>query len=162
MWLFGKRDPIRRQNWSTVCFDDGCHTNINDGKIEHHVEYRLCLITGERDVRTDTAQSRRIQEVAAKHNSLIKARHYWIERGELLISNNAVVYNDDWTCVKPATDTSLGKWVYKPLTTVEQHLRNLERCAEFRELVAEHQMVADAYGEFETAVKLHSGLDKDK
>lgn len=167
MWLFGKRDPIRKQNWSTICFDPGCSTSSNGVEIDHyveyhHVEYRLCRITGERDVLTNTAQSQSIKEMAARHPSLVKAKHLWVERGELLVSKDAIVYDDDWECVVKPTDNSMGKWEYKPLTTVEQHLRNLERCAEFCELIAEHQLVADAYGEFETAVKLHSGLDKTK
>jgi len=162
MWPFGNRNHFKKQNWSTVCFDPGCSSidDIDGVEVYHHVEYRLCLITGERDVRTNTAHPSHIQEMAARHKSLVNAKHLWIERGELLVSICATVYNDDWECVRKATDTDLGKWVYKPLTTVEQHLRNLERCAEFHELITEYQIIADAYGEFKTAVKLHSGIDK--
>jgi hypothetical protein len=163
MWLFGKRDPVRKQNWSVICFDDGMTTSLGDDiKIEHHVEYRLCRITGERDVRIDVNNHKSARERSLRHGTIVKAKHQWIENGILLASNKAHIFDKDWVCVEKPTSTSLGKWEYKPLTTVEKHLRNMERCDEFRKLIEEHQMIADAYGEFETAVKLHSGIDKPK
>ena len=163
MWLFGKRDPVRIQNWSTVAFDDGfSSTSAYGSKIRHQLEFRLCRITGERDLRIDINLSRDTRELGRRHSGINKAKHKWIENGVLLLSDSAQVYNDDWECTIKPTDKSLGRWDHKPLTTVEQHLRNMKRCEEFRKLIAEHQMVADAYGEFETAVKLHSGIDNTK
>jgi len=111
MWLFGKRDPIRKQNWSVIAFDDGFKSETGHGsQFHHHIEFRMCRITGERDIRINPNHSKTARDIGDRHSGIIKAKYSWIENSVLRLSDRAQLYSDDWKCMIKPTDKTPGRW----------------------------------------------------
>ena len=86
----------------------------------------------------------------------MRAKHAWIEKNELRLTASSDVYNDDY--VKISSSVALDVYKYQPVTEVGKILNLLKASDEFTEL-RKHTMIDDAFGELETVIKMHEGID---
>jgi hypothetical protein len=93
---------------------------------------------------------------AERHTGVEKVYNRWIEQNTITVSVIGEVYHKDYHLTK----VDPGKWQtyeYKRVTGVDQLLALLKADSEFQELL-KHQMVADAFGELETVVRMHENV----
>jgi hypothetical protein len=95
---------------------------------------------------------------AARHKTLNKAKHLWVEVGDLQISDDAEVYDEGYRMISHPQQ-QVRVWRYKPVTEIDKILNMLRNTDEWKNL-SKHQMVDDALGELETVIKLHENVDK--
>ena len=160
-WLNKPKPCKHRHHISVVAFDPGYHTKFTDTDdiLTHHLEFQKCAACGEnRCVVINDGFPAYHKASAKKHSSIALAVHLWKEKNELQLSKEATVFCDDYE-----TNTPLPKdvriWKYKPLTGIDKILKTLANDKEFSELASKHQMVDDAFGQLEVAVKLCSEAD---
>jgi hypothetical protein len=150
---------FHKHKWQVVAFDTGYCSTYADrpdlGKVYHQVSFQQCRC-GERRMVIELDGSG--QGSASRHKALNQAKHLWAVVGELQLSNEADVYDPDYQMISnPQQDVRV--WRYKPVTEIDKILNMLRNTEEWKNL-SKHQMVDDALGELETAIKLHEGIDK--
>ena len=152
MSWFSKRPPRHTHEWSVAAFDPGyTTTNGGENSQKHHLQFETCDC-GERRL-TGASHS-----PASYHTGIIKAKHRWKETNKLLLSDEADIYNNDYQCTQPPTGSKLGTYEYLPQTGIQKIISVLKSDVEFVELHNNHTLVAEAFAEFQTVVKLHEGL----
>jgi hypothetical protein len=151
MWPFGPKKCCKH-DWRTVAFDASFHTQYSDVNTKklHHIRWLKCKHCDERSFDRSTAK---------EHRGVEQVRNRWLEQNRIAITQEGEVYDDDYQLASPSTAKNFAEFHYQPITEVDKILRMLADNAEFQEL-CKHQMVADAFGELETVVKLHENLDK--
>ena len=137
--------------YNVVAFDHGYHTTYGDcdEKTYHHITFSKCDC-GHRKV---TVTPDRTQ-----HGPITRARHAWIEQETLRITSKADVYDDNYQ--QTDVQTHINTWEYKPITGVQKIVNSLRDDQEFKQLQS-HQLVADAFAQLETVIKLHENIDTD-
>lgn len=145
--------PCRTHDYATVAFDSSFHTRYTDSnyKDEHHIKWLKCRVCGHRSFDRDGAY---------KHAGVEQVRNRWIENNMITLTDKGDVYHKhDYQVIDRGQNWKT--YGFQPLIGVEQHLHNLENDSEFEKLL-ENQMVRDAFGQLQVAVKLHQGLDKSE
>lgn len=158
--MFFKPKVCKHKYSRVVAYDRGYHTTYTDeSSLYHQVEFLECMDCGEnRHVSINANFSKREQGVGKRHSSIVAAKHDWIERKRLNLTSKSDIYDDNYACTEPMT-VKVRCWEYRPVTEMEKILIMLQENDEFQEL-CKNQMVADAFGELETVIKMHEGIDK--
>ena len=148
------KNPFHRHKWHVVAFDAGYLTTYTEGgKSNHQLTFEKCRCGKRRMVYHDSGYA---LDAARRHDKITKAKHCWVETGRLRISNEAEVYDPDYEMVSDPNH-SVRYWDYKPITEVGLILKKLKTNEEFQEML-QHKMIADAFGELETVIKMHEKL----
>lgn len=151
MIFFGPK-KCRKHEYNVVAFDSSFYTQYTDTeqKRQHHLRWLRCKHCGQRHMETDGA---------TRHRGVEQAKNRWVEQNIVWLTAEGEVYDPDYECVTPPTASTMGTFKFKPITGTQRLLNQLRDDPEFRKL-CHHQMVADAFGELETVVKMHENIDK--
>ena len=149
---------FHRHKFYVVAYDHGYHTTYTDteNKVFHHSTFLKC------DCGCRTFHVKKSSKYSSvnldtdTHGGLMRAKHAWIEKDELRLTASSDVYNDDY--VKISSSVALDVYKYQPVTEVGKILNLLKASDEFTEL-RKHTMIDDAFGELETVIKMHEGID---
>jgi hypothetical protein len=137
-----------------VAYDWGYCTKYegDDKKESHHLTYTICRECGKN--RHVSGKPAHLMIHAAMNNSIL----LWKENGMLALTSKCNIYDENYESTSPS-HFEIKTWKYKPMTGVGRILKTLEDDPEFIELSTSHAMVADAFGELETVIKLHEGMN---
>jgi len=151
---------FHRHKFYVVAYDHGYYTTYTDSgtKTFYHSLFSKC------DCGCRTFQVKKSSKYspssaytqAESRGGLMRAKHAWIEKNELRLTASSDVYNDDY--VKISSSVALDVYKYQPVTEVGKILNLLKASDEFTEL-RKHTMIDDAFGELETVIKMHEGID---
>lgn len=147
---------FHKHNWRVVAYDQGMSTTFGKQiKHKHSVSYRRCDC-GKREVVIDEHDSFK-RSMAVNHPTINKARHMWLERDELMLTDEGAVFYDDYVCVPSPSGRAIHTWKRQPITGIDKIIKTLKEDPDYVAL-SKHSMVTDALDQFEIAVKLHTNL----
>ena len=141
-----------KHKWRVIAYDPAFNSTYGDEKnrVYHHVKYLKCKLCDERQFEDGGA--------GETHKGVNSVKHRWLEQNILMMSaSDGEVYDPDYLPVN--TGSNWVTFEFQKLTGVQKILKILKEDQEFKKL-AEHQMVADAFGELEAVIKMHEGIDK--
>jgi hypothetical protein len=130
--------------WRTVAIDTSCQwffTANPDKPRDHILLYQICDRCGSRQMEYDDAEIEGRNYAVSGNSSVAERRSKWIRGGVIVTPKNLA----DITYVDPN---------YAPLRGYEQWVNGFKKDPEMAELL-KHQMVDDALGQLEVAIKLH-------
>lgn len=134
-----------KHRWRTVAIDTryGWYFVRNPDKVfDHILLYQICDKCKERRVSYDgpTEEGRKYAEF--KNDSVALCRSIWIHKGTI---HNAEKGSSHITYIDTA---------YAPLAAFEDYIKQMRTNPEISQMIKDHQMVSDALGQLEVAVKL--------
>ena len=148
---------FHKHKFHVVAYDHGYHTSYTDTdtKTYHHATFSKCDCGARKfDIEKSTGYSG-----TNTHGGLMRAKHAWLEKNELRITDKSDVYDDNYTLID--SSRSMYIYAYQPVTGVEKILNLLKNNDEFGEL-RKHQMIDDAFVQLETVIKMHENLEVPK
>jgi len=149
--LFSKEKKCKH-DWKNVAYDCGFNTTYTDTqRTEYHdVYWTKCKLCGERGF--DRPRD------SLNHKSLTKAKMRWIELDMITGTKEIEVYDENYQLYNQSSNI----YKFQPMTGTQRILKYLKNDSEFKDLCNNHKMIKDAFGELETAVKLHENIDNGK
>lgn len=148
MFFFGPKKC--KHDLRTVAFDSSFHTIYSDtkNKRNYHVKWFKCKHCGERSFDRGGAE---------RHSGIEQVRNRWLEQDRITLTSEGEVYDENYQIVNNPGPNQWAEYRLNPVTDVDRLLRMLADSPEFQELL-KHQMVADAFGELETVVRMHENV----
>ena len=132
---------FKKRVWHVVAFDPGYRTLAEkdnpDSGFAHQVTFEKSNFGERRLNYTDSGYE---LSAAQRHTTLNSAKHLWIEKGRLQITDKADVYDDDYEMVTSAS-SRVRYWDYKPVTEVDKLMKQLASSPEFQELAQNQKVV---------------------
>lgn len=153
MSWFTKLQP-HSHTYHTVAFDPSYATIYSDktDKNYHRVAFEKCEC-GHRRITFGTDSYG-----CHSHKGITHAKHAWIEQHKLVITSDANIYDDNYQMT--SAPGQIQQWEFKPITGVQQIVNSLRDDQEFQKLQS-HNLVAAAFEQLETMIKLHENIDTE-
>ena len=152
MFSFFKKQ--HRHVWRTVLIDTSQGYTVTDpytsevSEFEHILLYQVCDGCGGRQFAYDDAKENAREYAKTKHSGVALKRTKWVQGGIIVPSSTSKPY----TFIDPS---------YAPLKGFEEWAKAFSNDPEMKKLIQDNQMVDDAFGQLEVAVKLciRSGME---
>lgn len=138
---------FRSHDWKTVAIDTTNGWSRTDlttkdvlYKADHIIKFLVCKNCGKRSIISDDAKADGRKFAMEGHSEIAIQRAIWEETGKI-----TGYRNDSITWVDKS---------YAPLKGFEEIINSLKKDPEFKDML-QHQMIDDALGQLEVAVKLY-------
>lgn len=135
----------KKDVWRTVAIDTRVSWRfVKDPtrEFEHVLVYQINDVTGERRMTYDDASEEGREYAEKISDAVAKLRSKWIHGGIILPPDS--INTDNVTYIDPA---------YAPLGSMQKYIDMIKRDPEVAEML-NHQMVDNAFGQLEVAIKL--------